>query len=817
MALTFRQVKGVVSGAGVTSVGLAYTSVLTSGSYLVAFVLGLGTLSVTDPTNGTWEQLGTTQNNKGIFHVPSNTSTAALTVTAHCTSATTLALMIGEYTGQAASQPFDQVAQLVDSTNAVGPVLMDATNETLIAIGWLNNVVTNTAGTGFTLRAPFGNPTNALWEDGPFSGFGTQSATWSLGGGGSKFLISVKSTTSVYQGATFSPASGTKFTGTQTVTISSAAPSPTIYYTIDGTTPTTSSPTVANGGSIAVTSSCIVQAIVVSGGVTSSVSSATYTQNFNQVWVDQGVVIAPVSSDSPGQPCVRYDPNPQILAANPDGNVFKIWFRNHTTQGNICYAESNDGKAWTRYVSNPVIAGQEYPGRNIPLVNGVYYLYTQTQPYPGNGINVYTSTDGINWTLRKSQAITKQAWMTGQPTQLAVVTIDSGGTWWAYYTDSTTFVSGLVSSADGINWTQLSPNGPVSDLVIDCASFHQINGSFYGWNGGCPTNPPTFAYCNGSRWRSSGGPTGTWSKQLVSAIYPTLLTDTIDGTHSGCQYGDSCTVEALGNSYYYYSVNPGDQNDGLHFQIGVAIATGKTLAQIVGTYEGIPNIPIPTPVTLNLASLANDNFQRADGSLGPNWRTNFPLSGYGPGAILSNAATAAAGAATISSWQNIAFPSDQWVQVTIGPSINNSFVGAALRIQSPNNTSPPVSCYDFLFHGNTGSAGTVLIRKVTNGGLLFTTLRSITTTIKVGDVFTCCAIGSNLILYWNNCFLTLVQDSTYSTGAVGIEITNGTNPGDASITNFQAGVFTDAPAFPSGSGGGWMQPQRDLVRKHGLR
>jgi hypothetical protein len=74
---------------------------------------------------------------------------------------------------------------------------------------------------------------------------------------------------------TFLPGAGT-YTGPQSVTISEATPSATVYYTTDGTTPTTASTTYT--GPIAVNSSETLKAIAVASGLTNSaVGSATYT------------------------------------------------------------------------------------------------------------------------------------------------------------------------------------------------------------------------------------------------------------------------------------------------------------------------------------------------------------------------------------------------------------------------------------------------------------------------------------------------------------------------------------------------------------
>jgi N-acetylneuraminic acid mutarotase len=74
---------------------------------------------------------------------------------------------------------------------------------------------------------------------------------------------------------TFSPAAGS-YTGAQSVTISDTALDATIYYTTDGTTPTTSSTIYTSA--ITVSSTETIEAIAVASGDTSSaVASATYT------------------------------------------------------------------------------------------------------------------------------------------------------------------------------------------------------------------------------------------------------------------------------------------------------------------------------------------------------------------------------------------------------------------------------------------------------------------------------------------------------------------------------------------------------------
>ena len=78
---------------------------------------------------------------------------------------------------------------------------------------------------------------------------------------------------------TFSPGSGT-YSTSQTVTISSVTSGAIIYYTTDGSTPTTSSTSFASGSSLTVSASKTLRAFAaVSGHASSAVASAAYVIN----------------------------------------------------------------------------------------------------------------------------------------------------------------------------------------------------------------------------------------------------------------------------------------------------------------------------------------------------------------------------------------------------------------------------------------------------------------------------------------------------------------------------------------------------------
>ena len=108
------------------------------------------------------------------------------------------------------------------------------------------------------------------------------------------------SAASVVAAPTFSPAGGT-YTSAQSVTISTTTSGATIYYTTNGSTPTTNS--TVYSGAITVSSNMTIKAIAVKDGVSSVVSTATYTigsvsnNNVNANWNISGVSVPQSKAD----------------------------------------------------------------------------------------------------------------------------------------------------------------------------------------------------------------------------------------------------------------------------------------------------------------------------------------------------------------------------------------------------------------------------------------------------------------------------------------------------------------------------------------
>src|ERR1051326_7542872 len=377
---------------------------------------------------------------------------------------------------------------------------------------------------------------------------------------------------------TFSPVNG-HFASSSfplTVTISCATPTAPIFYTTDGSTPTSSSLSISSGGTVVLNSAATIKAFASVPGITdSNVIAAPYAVFFNP-WVPQNLITG-LPDVNPGNPNVLYDTNPKILSANPDGKVFKLWYMGDS--GAMSYAESNDGKAFTASGSNPVIVGSGGDGFPRIYKNGSTYWASITSGI--TGIDIYTSSDGVIWTRAKAGALVpSQGWESSKLWQLNVVTI-ANGTWYGYYSGGAqsqyidSWKMGLATSTDGINWTK-SPNNPIINEPTANFTWSQVGSTFYGWSGAIPS--ATMQTSEIFRF-SSTSPSGPWAK-LSSPTYSSTLVNEFVGNPSG-NVIDPTLLEAstapTPGVYLYCTKTLSGNRQG----IICAIASSITLAQLV--------------------------------------------------------------------------------------------------------------------------------------------------------------------------------------------------------------------------------------------
>lgn len=538
------------------------------------------------------------------------------------------------------------------------------------------------------------------------------------------------------------------------------------------------------------TYSSAVSWVAMAAAFTRSPSTASLSVS-NGVWVNKGAIISPIAADSPGQPNVFYESGSKIFS----GTVFKMIF---STTAGLCYAESIDGiTGWTRYGSNPIIAGAK-PYPKVFKNGSTYYLYTGVQSGP---IKVYTATDLVGpWTLQNATALTITQFWEGATFfgQLCVAGQDGGGTWHGYYTSinlanyNTNYIMGHATSTDLINWTKDSANPVLIEEFPSNMDFHLIGGSYYGWSQ--IVQPGLPARGNGSlpsditRYIGSG-PAGPFNLLSVSTFYRSTSGEGV-GEQAG-QVADPSLIEVNGSVYMYMTITF-DGSSGANFSISCAVAS-IPFSQLVTTTEGIQNVPIPSNISLvvQLTLLASDTFSGGNANpIGGNWSTLASSAAFGAMQLASNKMEPASADGTIqgaSYWNALAWPANQWSQTPLGASVGaTARNGVILR----GNTSGVATCYVISVVGALGGTCSVRFDKYLAGVL--TTLATYASygTVFVGDVLTGVVEGTTLSAYINGNLVTTVVDTDIATGAAGVCLFAPVAVTNAQITGWAGGAVS---------------------------
>ncbi len=281
---------------GYTNYGDTLSCTLTGVGAGDVLMIGIyGPSSLNSVTSSTGTPTGVVSDGYGSnAYILTNTVSGTITITANVSNAQAMWLSVAEYTNIDAS-PIDTASIGEESsytdylgtypfqTSADGDLLWSfCTNQWDDPINPGNGPITWNA-----ITFPVGSNNGLFLEDGVAGPVGTYHGR--CDGAGLQSIITValvpKSDTPRAAVPTFSPAAGA-YVENQAVSISSTTPSATIYYTADGSTPTTSSSVYA--GPITVGVSETVKAIATATGYSAStVGSAPYTIGSYPAYVQQ--------------------------------------------------------------------------------------------------------------------------------------------------------------------------------------------------------------------------------------------------------------------------------------------------------------------------------------------------------------------------------------------------------------------------------------------------------------------------------------------------------------------------------------------------
>jgi len=317
----------------------------------------------------------------------------------------------------------------------------------------------------------------------------------------------------------------------------------------------------------------------------------------NRVWKAQGTVLSETGNaleaeNNVFEPSVIYEGNAQILS----GNVFKIWYSKNLVDApnniapSVCYAESVDGKTWTKYASNPVIA--DHCRGFMFKLEDVYYYYCAhyTELY----YDLYTSNDGINFTLDTHETLVIGGAGTWDELNIANMSIIiEGGTWYMFYeavnaVGAGVYAIGLATSTDGRAWTKYASNPIIykNSEWNGGADVHKIGSVYYMWlhksyNVGLPTD----------MWRYKSTDLYTWTRDGDGPGFPRTTPDEGVGFPEG-QVADPSLVEVDNKVYMFYAATHNGYSRGMKQHIKLAIAN-MPFTDLILTNEGNGRIGLP--------------------------------------------------------------------------------------------------------------------------------------------------------------------------------------------------------------------------------
>ena len=514
------------------------------------------------------------------------------------------------------------------------------------------------------------------------------------------------------------------------------------------------------------------------------------------IWTKQGVVLVPASGDLTGTPAVgtgvsgfegvRFEGGAKILS----GNVYKGYF---LSPAGINYAESSDGINWTKYASNPVIAG--YAAADVYKNGGTYYLWAQINTASGSGPGfLFTSTDGVTWagpTATNLAPGSGGAW--DNPTAyFGMHIIDVvGGLFYGLYSalngSGSRASTGLATSPDGITWTKYVGN-PVVVGAFCGTQISKINGVYYAWmNANQPGqgNPTAPGFDPLETVLYSSTNLTTWTL-VRHSIHRFGMWESLNSSEAGVYTG---AVIQIGNRVgMYYVGSPGDSTPPAVYQGGLALAPiGSTLAALVANPED------------GTVQVSADNFQRGTGGLGGNWTT---LTGKVAPQIASSGIVEPNSQVngSVAYYSGATFKNDQYSEVTLQAAATTSDIELIVRAQPGVQTF-----YDaVIVQAATGVITSITLAKIV-GGANTTLLSSnaVRSTPQIGDLFRFSVTTGNdgfpiLTLFQNGFTIAQVQDYSNaipSGGFPGIALFDSSANANAQISSWAGGNANVLPSF----------------------
>jgi hypothetical protein len=544
-----------------TSVAVAFGSNVTSGDVVLVAVSTYDAETISAPTDtqgNSFTQLvtaGTSGAAVAAIYAATAKSTAADTVTCNISSTNNIHCHIYEVSG---------VTATVDKTGTSSQAGTALTVSTSASTSNANDYVfayfadNHTAST-YTVGSGYGDTQASEDTSGGDSGFsedkvvtatGTQTATATASTTDTfvNLIVTLEASGSQPQVATptFSPAAGA-YGPAQTVTISDSTSGSTIYYTTNGTTPTTSSSTYSSAITVSATET--VEAIATKTGYSNSaVGSAAYTIN--------GAVATPTFSPAAG----AYGPAQTVTISDSTSGSTIYYTTNGTTPTTnsstyssaitVSATETLEAIATKTSYSNSAVGSAVYTINGAaatptfsPAAGAYGPAQTVTISDSTSGSTIYYTTNGTTPTTSSS-------------TYSSAITVSATETLEAIATKSGYSNSAVGSAAYTINGAAATPTfSPAAGAYGPAQSVTISDG----------TSGATIYY-------TTNGTTPTTSSSVYSSAISVSATETLEAIATKSGYSNS----AVGSAAY---------------TINGAVAT-PTFSPATGTYSSAQTVTI---------------------------------------------------------------------------------------------------------------------------------------------------------------------------------------------------------------------------------
>ena len=299
----------------------------------------------------------------------------------------------------------------------------------------------------------------------------------------------------------------------------------------------------------------------------------------NSFWTKEGVVLEPDGDfDLAIEPTVIYEGDPQILTE--EDNVFKMWYTLYDSgegEGVVGYAESADGKDWTVYDSNPILAvvGEMYHIRPFVMKYGsTYYMYVHSDSE--ENVDRYYSSDGLSWTKDQDNTLTVGAADEWDDTYIGnyFVWVEGTDDWRMMYEGHSgpggTYYVGYATSTDGKTWSKSASNPVLFPTNGAGGVFvHKVDSIFYMWyhDGDLPSDINL----------AESTDLISWTPSIRNPVF--YRSEDYEGVgDADSQVSDPHIIEVNGTTYMFYDAIEQQATPPTH---KIALATSKlTLEQL---------------------------------------------------------------------------------------------------------------------------------------------------------------------------------------------------------------------------------------------